>query len=103
MNLKALIPYYQDSEQKETYELAFTVFTPVYNRAETIYRVFESLESQTYKNLFEDILTQGLYQLNLNIGLNQGASNVRHQLLHLLRRRSTLFVQTSQRITNLTS
>lgn len=77
MNLKALIPYYQDSEQKETDELAFTVFTPVYNRAETIYRVFESLESQTYKN-FEWIL------------INDGSTDESHSVITQLIKKSNL-------------
>ncbi len=28
----------------------FTIFTPCYNGAETIHRVFESVAKQTYKN-----------------------------------------------------
>jgi glycosyltransferase involved in cell wall biosynthesis len=33
------------------YEYKFTVFTPTYNRAHTLYRVFESLMAQTFRDL----------------------------------------------------
>lgn len=36
-------------------EILFTVFTPTYNRANTLYRVYDSLCNQTYKN-FEWII-----------------------------------------------
>ncbi len=35
---------------KNSYQHTFTVFTPTYNRAHTLSRVYESLRNQTYKN-----------------------------------------------------
>lgn len=32
------------------YECLFTVFTPTYNRAHTLYRVYDSLVSQTFRD-----------------------------------------------------
>ena len=55
MNLKALVPTYKPLEKASSFDYKFTVFTPVYNRSETIHRVFESLEKQTFKD-FELII-----------------------------------------------
>lgn len=35
---------------KQLYQYTFTVFTPTYNRAHTLHRVYESLTAQTYRN-----------------------------------------------------
>ncbi|HLT52933.1 MAG TPA: glycosyltransferase family 2 protein [Flavobacteriaceae bacterium] len=60
MELKSLIPYYSHNTVKNnTYEHAFTVFTPVYNRADTIHRVFESLNKQTFKDFELLIINDG--------------------------------------------
>ncbi|HOV80653.1 MAG TPA: glycosyltransferase family A protein [Bacillota bacterium] len=37
-------------EQDQKYEFTFTVFTPTYNRARTLHRVYESLKNQTYRD-----------------------------------------------------
>ena len=45
----------------------FTVFTPTYNRAHTLHRVYESLKAQSYKNfewlVVDDGSTDGTYHL----------------------------------------
>ncbi|MBW4646793.1 MAG: glycosyltransferase family 2 protein [Goleter apudmare HA4340-LM2] len=33
----------------QIYQYVFTVFTPTYNRAHTLHRVYESLKAQTYR------------------------------------------------------
>ncbi len=40
-------------------DLFFTIFTPVYNRKHTIYRVWDSLNNQTYKNFEWIIINDG--------------------------------------------
>lgn len=40
-------------------DVKFTIFTPVYNGAKTIHRVFESLENQTYRNFQWIIINDG--------------------------------------------
>ncbi|MFD2823586.1 glycosyltransferase family 2 protein [Lacinutrix iliipiscaria] len=55
MNLTDLLPTYKKQDHKETYKYTFTIFTPVYNRADTLERVFKSLNAQTYKD-FELVL-----------------------------------------------
>jgi glycosyltransferase involved in cell wall biosynthesis len=40
-------------------QLSFTIFTPVYNRVNKIHRVWESLNSQTYKNFEWIIVNDG--------------------------------------------
>ncbi|WP_370102171.1 glycosyltransferase family 2 protein [Xanthomarina gelatinilytica] len=59
MNLKALVPTYKPLEKASSFDYKFTVFTPVYNRAETIHRVFESLEKQTFKDFELIIINDG--------------------------------------------
>ena len=54
MNLIDLIPTYNATEPKK-YKYTFSIFTPVYNRADTLERVFRSLNAQTFKD-FELIL-----------------------------------------------
>ncbi len=41
------------------YKYTFTVFTPTYNRAHTLHRVFESLKAQTYKDFEWSIVDDG--------------------------------------------
>ena len=54
MQLVSLLPTYK--EQKTTnFSYTFTVFTPVYNRADTLERVFKSLNAQTF-NDFELVM-----------------------------------------------
>lgn len=58
MNLKSLLPEYRKQQPSE-YAFRFTVFTPVYNRADTISRVFESLKSQTFRDFELLIINDG--------------------------------------------
>lgn len=44
---------------KKNYDYIFTVFTPTYNRAETLPAVYESLRSQTFKNFEWIIIDDG--------------------------------------------
>ncbi|GAA3788414.1 glycosyltransferase family 2 protein [Corallibacter vietnamensis] len=66
MSLKALLPTYSNKEETD-YDYVFTIFTPVYNRAETLHRVFDSLKAQTFKN-FELVL------------INDGSKDNSHQV-----------------------
>ncbi|TDU40012.1 glycosyl transferase family 2 [Gelidibacter sediminis] len=54
MKLKELIPIYKTSHPFSP-TCKFTVFTPLYNSEKTLYRVFRSLNKQTYRD-FELIL-----------------------------------------------
>lgn len=41
------------------YDYIFTVFTPTYNRVHTLYRVYESLQKQTFKSFEWLIIDDG--------------------------------------------
>lgn len=58
MQLKTSIPYIEQLPQIE-FKYRFTVFTPVYNGAETIERVFKSLNSQTFLDFELVIINDG--------------------------------------------
>ncbi|MDO6596770.1 glycosyltransferase family 2 protein [Oceanihabitans sp. 2_MG-2023] len=49
MQLINLLPTYTKQES-QNFSYTFTVFTPVYNRADTLERVFKSLNAQTFKD-----------------------------------------------------
>ena len=49
MNLKDLLPTYRP-ENEYSFDYTFTIFTPIYNRADTLHRVFTSLNAQTFKD-----------------------------------------------------
>ena len=49
MKLKELLPKYNQQED-EQYDFTFTIFTPIYNRANTLARVFTSLNAQTFRD-----------------------------------------------------
>ncbi|MCX7548393.1 glycosyltransferase family 2 protein [Xanthomarina sp. F1114] len=55
MDLKKLIPTYTPIKNPTEFEYKFTIFTPIFNRADTLHRVFNSLQKQTYSN-FELLL-----------------------------------------------
>lgn len=59
MNLKMLLPTYSPMNSSSDFNYKFTVFTPVYNRSNTVHRVFESLEKQTFKNFELLIINDG--------------------------------------------
>lgn len=59
MKLKSLIPYFKEEISANSFEYRFTVFTPVYNRAKTIHRVFNSLNNQTFKDFELVIINDG--------------------------------------------
>ncbi|WP_055444748.1 glycosyltransferase family 2 protein [Lacinutrix himadriensis] len=54
MRLTNLIPTYKKQEPAN-YSYTFSVFTPIYDRADTLERVFKSLNAQTFKD-FELVL-----------------------------------------------
>jgi glycosyltransferase involved in cell wall biosynthesis len=54
MDLTVLLPTYEKHEAIN-FKYTFTVFTPVYNRADTLARVFKSLNAQTFRD-FELVL-----------------------------------------------
>ena len=58
MDLNLLIPTY-DKQKTGIYNYKFTVFTPVYNRADTFERVYNSLKSQTFDNFEWVIINDG--------------------------------------------
>ena len=57
---------------EQGYEYVFTVFTPTFNRASTLYRVYDSLKAQTYRNfewlIVDDGSTDHTHQLILDFG-----------------------------------
>jgi glycosyltransferase involved in cell wall biosynthesis len=59
MPLKELLPSYTPLVNSSRFDYKFTVFTPVYNRADTIHRVFDSLEKQTFKDFELLIINDG--------------------------------------------
>lgn len=58
MDLRAFIPSF-DKEAKDDYSYKFTVFTPVYNAANTINRVHSALKEQTFKDFEWLIINDG--------------------------------------------
>ncbi|WP_338733825.1 glycosyltransferase family 2 protein [Mangrovimonas cancribranchiae] len=70
MQLADLIPKYS-KQNKGKYVYTFTVFTPVYNRANTLHRVFKSLNEQTFKD-FELVI------------INDGSSDASHKVAEKL-------------------
>ncbi|WP_073246298.1 glycosyltransferase family 2 protein [Maribacter aquivivus] len=66
--LKNLLPVFNLIEE-EIYKYKFTVFVPVYNAAETISLVFDSLNAQTFKD-FEVII------------INDGSSDNSHEVIN---------------------
>ncbi|MCX7549509.1 glycosyltransferase family 2 protein [Xanthomarina sp. F2636L] len=80
MNLKDLLPKYVPLDKPSEYDYKFTVFTPVYNRTDTIHRVFESLEKQTFKN-FELII------------VNDGSQDNSHEVIEELISQSSLNIK----------
>lgn len=69
MNLKSYIPTYTEVRIK-TFEYKFTVFTPVFNRADTIHRVFDSLNSQTFRDFELVIINDGSTDNTHNVTVN---------------------------------
>lgn len=59
MKLKSLLPKYEPIAPISDFEYRFTVFTPVYNRANTLHRVFDSLNKQTFKDFELIIINDG--------------------------------------------
>ena len=58
MDLRAFIPSF-DKEAKDDYSYKFTVFTPVYNAANTINRVHSALKEQTFRDFEWLIINDG--------------------------------------------
>ena len=48
-----------EQELKQGYRFQFTVFTPTYNRAHTLHRVYDSLHTQTYRDFEWLIIDDG--------------------------------------------
>lgn len=71
MKLQDLIPYFKE-ETDDKFDFRFTVFTPVFNGAKTIERVYQSLQKQTYTN-FEWLI--------INDGSTDDSAEVIHNLL----------------------
>lgn len=67
MNLRTLFPIYKTNTQFRP-SCKFTVFTPFYNSEQTIHRVFNSLNNQTFKD-FELIL------------INDGSTDNSHEIV----------------------
>lgn len=68
MNFYDYIPKFNSENISSNYKYKFTVFTPVYNREDTIHRVFDSLNKQTF-NDFEVII------------INDGSTDNSHQII----------------------
>jgi len=76
MSLKKFIPSLQHLP-KVDFEYQFTVFVPVYNAANTISRVFNALQKQSFKN-FEVII------------INDGSTDSTHEIISELLRTCSL-------------
>ena len=59
MDLRTLLPTYSENQKQDEFLYKFTVFTPVYNRAKTVHRVFDSLKNQTFKDFELLIINDG--------------------------------------------
>ena len=70
MNINSLLPIYKPVTSSSSYKYKFTVFTPVYNRADTLHRVFESLSNQTFKDFELLIINDGSTDDSHNVILN---------------------------------
>lgn len=80
MDLKEFMPTYSPVSKASIYNFKFTVFTPVYNRADTIQRVFKSLENQTFKD-FELLI------------INDGSKDNSHEVIQELISKSNLNIR----------
>lgn len=80
MNLNDLMPKYIPLETPSEFDYKFTVFTPVYNREDTIHRVFECLEKQTFTD-FEFLI------------INDGSQDNSHEEIKRLISKSNLKIQ----------
>jgi len=80
MNLKELLPTYTALEKASVFDYKFTLFTPVYNRADTVHRVFNSLENQTFKD-FELLI------------INDGSRDNSHEVIQELIEKSNLNIR----------
>ncbi|TYA58942.1 glycosyltransferase family 2 protein [Formosa maritima] len=87
MNLKELLPTYNSLEKPTEFDYKFTIFTPVYNRADTIHRVFNSLERQTFKD-FELLI------------INDGSKDNSHEVIQELISKSKLNIRYVNNETN---
>lgn len=87
MNLKELLPTYRPIEKPSEFDYKFTLFTPVYNRADTIHRVFNSLEKQTFKD-FEFLI------------INDGSKDDSHEVIQELISKSNLNIRYVNNETN---
>ena len=87
MDLKKLLPTYTPISKPNEYEFKYTIFTPVYNRADTIHRVFSSLEKQTYTN-FELLI------------INDGSKDNSHEVIQDLISKSNLKIRYINNETN---
>lgn len=59
MTFDKYIPSFRTSFEKYNFRYKFTVFTPVYNREDTIYRVFDSLNKQSFTDFELIIINDG--------------------------------------------
>jgi len=80
MNLKNLLPTYTAIDKPSEFDYKFTLFTPIYNRADTIHRVFNSLEKQTFKD-FELLI------------INDGSKDNSHEVTQELIKNSNLNIR----------
>ncbi|HLV14701.1 MAG TPA: glycosyltransferase family 2 protein [Xanthomarina sp.] len=80
MNLKELQPFYRPLSRSSNFDYKFTVFTPVFNRAKTVNRVFSSLESQTFTD-FEFLI------------INDGSEDHSHEVIQELINKSNLNIR----------
>jgi glycosyltransferase involved in cell wall biosynthesis len=87
MPLKELLPNYTPLANPSEFDYKFTVFTPVYNRADTIKRVFDSLEKQTF-NDFEFLI------------INDGSKDNSHEVIQELISKSHLNIRYVNNETN---
>ena len=59
LNRRYVFPYKKSCESDGQSRLTFTVFTPTYNRKDTLSRVYESLKNQTYESFEWVVIDDG--------------------------------------------
>lgn len=87
MDFTKFIPTYYITNVQSEFEYRFTIFTSVYNREDTLHRVFSSLSSQTFRN-FELVL------------INDGSTDDSHKVALELTKKATFDVNYINNVDN---
>ncbi|MEP0212618.1 MAG: glycosyltransferase family 2 protein [Cellulophaga sp.] len=99
-SIKNFLPKFNLVEESKQYKYSFTIFVPVYNAEQTIYRVFDALDKQTFKDfevviindastdnshsVIEDYLKKVDYPVRyINNNINTHKMSIMHQAIHM--------------------